>query len=247
MAFSFRKSGEKKEETASAAASDNPDQKSKNADKVGRYPAGVHVPVLESRRYLWTARAYAIALYLSLLVNVSLAAALFMLSPLKRVEPMLVTFSPKSEQVVKIEPFMRGTKGFDLMTEKLVGEYVKIREEILPDDKEMGERYSTYIFNRTSQEQFNIFQQTASKVYNEFRTRRINRYVDIIVVNRQGSGYIVEFDTTDVDYTGREVQKLTWQATLTVDYVERQVTYSEQYINPLGFTITSYNARQKRQ
>lgn len=78
-------------------------------------------------------RAYAIALYLSLLVNIALAAATqFTLSPLKRVEPMLVTFSLKSEQVVKIEPFERGTKGLRVMTEKLVEEYVKIREKCSP-------------------------------------------------------------------------------------------------------------------
>ncbi len=233
-------------EPSSPAAKDAKVQ-SNPVDKVGRYPAQIHVPVLESRRYLWTARAYGIALYLSLVVNIALASAIFMLAPLKRVEPMLVTFSPKSEQVVRIEPFFRGTKGFDLMTEKLVGEYVKIREEILPDEKEMAERYSNYVYNRTAQEIFSIFQAEASKVYVEFRTRRITRYVDIIVVNRQGSGYIVEYETTDVDYSGREVQKLTWQVTLTVDYIERQVADSEKYVNPLGFTVTSYNTRQKRQ
>ncbi len=251
MAFNFRKPAAKNDAANSLAGSSGSvssgDDANKQQDKVGRYPAQVHVPALESRRYLWTARAYGIALYLSLLVNIALASAIFTLSPLKRVEPMLVTFSPKSEQVVRIEPFERGTKGFDLMTEKMVGEYVKIREEILPDEREMSERYTNYIYNRTAADQFSIFQQTASKNFNEFRTRRINRYVDIIVVNRQGTGYIVEYETTDIDYTGREVQKLSWQATLAVDYVEREIKFSEQYINPLGFTVTSYNTRQKRQ
>ena len=253
MAFDFRNisakySGDKKSVSASVVNdADNVGEDGKKPDAIGRYPANVHVPALESRRYLWTARAFGIGLYLSLVVNVALAAALFMLAPLKKVEPMLVTFSPKSEQVVHIEPFDKGTRGFDLMTEKMVGEYVKIREEILSDEKEMAERYSNYIYNRTKSEEFNVFQDEASKRYNEFRTRRFTRYVDIVVVNRQGSGYIVEYETTDVDYTGREVQKLSWQATLTVDYIERQVTYKEQYINPLGFTVTSYSTRTKRQ
>ena len=202
-------------------------------------------PGLETRRYMWTARAYGIALYLSLVVN--LASALFMLLPLKRVEPMLVTFSDKSEQVVQIVPFPRGTPGFEQMTEKMVEEYVKIREEIIPDDKEMGVRYSDYIWNRTDPAAFQFFQAEAGKRYTEFRNARISRYVDILVANRQGSGYIVEYTTTDIDATGRERQKLTWQATLSVDYRPRQVTYSEQYVNPLGFVVTAYQTRQKRQ
>lgn len=196
---------------------------------------------------MWTARAYGIALYLSLVVNLALASALFMVLPLKRVEPMLVTFSDKSEQVVQILPFPRGTPGFEQMTEKMVEEYVKIREEIIPDDKEMGVRYSDYIWNRTDPATFQFFQAEAGKRYTEFRNARISRYVDILVANRQGSGYIVEYTTTDIDATGRERQKLTWQATLSVDYRPRQVTYSEQYVNPLGFVVTAYQTRQKRQ
>lgn len=205
------------------------------------------LPTLETRRYMWTARAYGIALYLSLVVNIALVAVLLMLAPLQRVDPMLVTFNAKDEQVVQIQPFPRGTKGFNDMTERMVGEYVKIREEILPDDAEMVERYSNYLYNRTVQNQFAIFQEEASRRYSEFRAQRVNRYVDIIVVNRQGSGYIVEYTTTDIDISGRERQKLTWQATLAVDYQPRQVTYSEQYVNPLGFIVTDYQTRQKRQ
>ncbi len=244
MAFGLKKKNKDPEKVVSSTANE---ADNRAPDQVGRYPSAVHVPALESRRYLWTARSYAIALYLSLIVNLALASALFMLVPLKSVQPMLVTFHPKSDQVVKVEPFARGTNGFDLMTEKMIAEYVKFREEIISDEKEMAERYSNYIYNRTNQQIFPQFQEEASRTYNEFRTRRLVRYVDINVVNRQGGGYIVEFETTDSDNTGREIQKLVWQATLTVDYVPREVTYSEQYINPLGFIVTSYSKRQKRQ
>ncbi len=239
MAFSIKQALAKK----TAPAADVPSSPLAAAATVEAKP----LPTLETRRYLWTARAYGIALYLSLVVNLALAGALLMLAPLKRVDPMLVSFSDKNEQVVQIQPFPRGTEGFNAMTEKMVGEYVKIREEILPDDAEMAERYSTYLFNRTTNAQFGLFQTEASKRYTEFRAGRLSRYVDIIVVNRQGAGYIVEYTTTDIDNTGRERQKLTWQATLSVDYQPRQVTYSEQYVNPLGFIVTDYQTRTKRQ
>ncbi|MGD9650146.1 MAG: type IV secretion system protein [Dongiaceae bacterium] len=248
MAFKFN--WKKKDEAANRVVSDKSPAPASPPDRMGPYPAQVHVPALESRRYLWTARAYAYALYLSLLLNVALVALLFVLTPLKRVEPMLVTFKPQSEQIVKIEPFEKGMRGFDLMTEKLVGEYVKMREEILDDDREMGERWSTYLYNRTKPEDFEIFRRDAQPLFQQFRARRLVRYVDLTVVNRNTATpntYTVEYQTVDTDRTGREVQRLNWQASVSVDYVPRKVDYKEQYINPLGFQVQSYSTRQKLQ
>src|ERR1700678_1220343 len=86
-------------------------------DRLGIYPAERDVPALEGRRYLWIARAFAIGMFLSLCLNLVLATAIGGLAPLVRVEPMLVTFKDRSDQIVKIEPFERGTRGFELMTE----------------------------------------------------------------------------------------------------------------------------------
>ncbi|HIJ63541.1 MAG TPA: hypothetical protein HPQ04_12680, partial [Rhodospirillaceae bacterium] len=38
-------------------------------DRLGAYPAERDVPALEGRRYLWTARAFAIGMFLSLCLN----------------------------------------------------------------------------------------------------------------------------------------------------------------------------------
>ena len=103
-------------------------------DRLGAYPSERDVPALEGRRYLWIARAFAIGMFLSLCLNVVLGIAINALSPLIRVEPMLVTFKDHSEQLVKIEPFERGTSGFELMTESLVRDYVLSRHEIVLDE-----------------------------------------------------------------------------------------------------------------
>lgn len=110
-------------------------------DRLGAYPAERDVPALEGRRYLWIARAFAIGMFLSLCLNVVLGVAIGTLSPLVRVEPMLLTFKDRSEQIVKIEPFERGTSGFELMTEALVRDYVLSRHEIVLDESEMRRRW----------------------------------------------------------------------------------------------------------
>lgn len=221
----------------------------KDPDQVGRYPSAVHVPALESRRYLWTARAYAIALYLSLVVNFALAGALFMVLPLKEVQPMLVTFYPQSNQVVKIEPFEAETPGFAVMTEKMIREYVQFREEILNDNKVMQERYNEYISRRTTQGEYRNFVETGRARFEEFRARRFTRYVDVTAVTPQGktNTFVVEYETVDKDYMDNEVERTTWLATISISFVPQEVTYKDRFLNPLGFTVTSYSTRQKRQ
>ena len=57
----------------------------------------ISVDLLRERRYLWTARAFAIVSGVALCVNLVLLVAIMHLMPLKRVEPFLLTFQNKEE------------------------------------------------------------------------------------------------------------------------------------------------------
>jgi type IV secretory pathway component VirB8 len=216
-----------------------------NADKVGRYPAHVHVPALESRRYLWTSRAYAIALYISLSFSVVLASMLFMLVSMKSTSPMLVHFPSHREWATSmIEPHLVRRSGLDVLAEKMIGEYVKIREEITPENPALMDRYVQFIAARSSDEQFAFFQNQRPAMMESYRIRRFYRQVDVDRVGRIGNSFLVDYKTTDFDLTGREVQKLGWQAIIAAQW-QAQVTAAQaaKETNPLGFGVSAYEAR----
>jgi type IV secretion system protein VirB8 len=217
-------------------------------DRLGAYPAEKDVPALEGRRYLWIARAFAIGMFLSLCLNVVLGVAIGTLSPLVRVEPMLLTFKDRSEQIVKIEPFERGTSGFELMTEALVRDYVLSRHEIVLDEADMRRRWGGrgIVAHRSSDEEYARFVTETAPKYEELRQMRLMRTVAVRRVSRIADGYWqVEFVTQDFTGGVKLVAEKQWVASLTIGYVPREVSWEDRYMNPLGFIVTDYSVAAK--
>lgn len=215
-----------------------------DGDRLGIYPAECDVPALEGRRYLWTARAFAIGMFLSLCVNVVLGFAIAGLSPLVRVEPMLLSFKDKSDQIVKVEPFSRDTKGFELMTEMLVRDYVLSRHEIVLDENEMKRRWggSGMVAHRSDADEYRRFVAEMAPKYEEIRQKRLVRTVTVHRVSRIAEGYWqVEFSTNDYDSMGRKIAESIWVASMTTTYVPREINWEDRYLNPLGFIVTAYS------
>lgn len=218
-------------------------------DRLGVYPAECDVPALEGRRYLWTARAFAIGLFLSLCLNVVLGFAIASLTPLVRVEPMLLSFKDRGEQIVKVEPFSRGTRGYDLMTEMLVRDYVLMRQEILLDEGEMRHRWGGQgmIAHRSDADEYRRFVAEVAPTYEDIRQRRLVRSIAIHRASRIADGYWqVEFTADDYDSGNRKIAETLWVASLGVAYVAREITWDDRFMNPLGFVVTSYSVTQKQ-
>ena len=78
----------------------------------------------------WMSRALLITAVVLLLTNLCLVSILFTLFPLKEVRPMLLTVQDKSNQVVKVEPIEKNTKGEALLMETLSRQFVLDRETI---------------------------------------------------------------------------------------------------------------------
>lgn len=227
----------------------NPFMGVRAGDRLGVYPAECDVPALEGRRYLWTARAFAIGMFLSLSVNVALGFALAGLSPLVRVEPMLLTFKEKNEQLVRVEPFSRGTKGFELMTEMLVRDYVLSRNEIVLDEDEMKRRWGGggLVAHRSDTDEYRRFVSEMAPKYEEIRQRRLLRTVIVHRVSKIAEGYWqVEFSTNDTDATGRKISDSLWVASMTTTYVPREISWEDRYMNPLGFIVTAYSVTARQ-
>jgi type IV secretory pathway component VirB8 len=224
-------------------------QEGAGGDSLGIYPAECDVPALEGRRYLWTARAFAIGMFLSLCVNVVLGFAIAGLSPLVRVEPMLLSFKDKSDQIVKVEPFSRGTKGFELMTEMLVRDYVLSRHEIFLDEEEMKRRWGGggMIAHRSDSEEYRRFVADMAPKFEEIRQKRLVRKVIVHRVSKIAEGYWqVEFSTNDYDSTNRKIDEALWVASMTTAYIPREINWEDRYMNPLGFIVTAYSVTTKQ-
>ena len=218
-------------------------------DRLGAYPAERDVPALEGRRYLWTARAFAIGMFLSLCLNIVLGSALAGLSPLVRVEPMLLTFKDKGEQIVKVEPFSKGTAGFELMTEMLVRDYVLARQEVVLDEGEMRRRWGGegLVAHRSDADEYRRFVAETAPKFEEVRRKRLVRTVAIHRVSKIAEGYWqVEFSTSDFDAADRKIDEGLWVASMTITYVKREISWEDRYMNPLGFVVLSYSVTARR-
>ncbi len=254
MAFKGLNLRAKKPDAAQADSSSHlgfepmlPDAGGGHGDHIGRYPAEFQVTALEGRRYLWTARAFAIGMYISLALNLMLAGALVAITPLKRVEPFLVNFSPKDQQVVRIEPFARAAQGFDVMTEFLIREYVKMLHEIIPDEKETLARYKGFLQSRTDPGQYDYFVRNDLAKFAEARSKGATRTVDVKRVNKLSEGYYqIEFTAHDFDRSGNEILTSDLVATMRIAFVPGQVDFSNRFVNPLGFTVQQYSLSRRQ-
>lgn len=217
-------------------------------DQLGVYPQDVHVPPLEGRRYLWTSRAFAVALYMSLLANFVMALGLFTAWQYKEIVPMMVSFDDSKDKFIRINPISPSMPGVEILTEKLVGEYVKIREEIVLNEEEMRYRFNEYIQSRTSPDEFKKFYRAKAGTYKEFLENEVVREVDIEDVDLSPNKryYQIDFSTTDYDLTRTPIGKDQWRAFLTVRYIPKNVAYNERFVNPLGFEVVQYSVRRRK-
>ena len=108
----------------------NVDLKKTAAEETAREE--ISVDLLRERRYLWTARAFAIVSAVALCVNLVLLLAIVHMMPLKRVEPFLLTFQNKADQDMSAE---------DIISEAMIRQYVLLRNTMISDVDEMSFRW----------------------------------------------------------------------------------------------------------
>ena len=200
------------------------------------------------RSLVWVSRLLGFGLLASILMNVTCSVLLMNVFPLKRIEPFLITMSPKTEQIVKIESFEDETQGFDLMTESQARNYVKLREEI--DFQTESIRWEQ-VYWISSSAVFEIFKNLMNTedggVYLTRKNRGLRRSVTILSVSTLSNDpriLQVEWQSNDFQ-EGFEVLKKNWISTLTVKYEPQKVRFEDRYMNPLGFIVVAYGVTEK--
>lgn len=194
------------------------------------------------KRYLWTARAFAVIVAVSLCCNLVLILAMTQLLPLHRIEPFLLTFENKEEQVYDIQP-LRNMADKTAITEVFVREYVLLRSAISGDIQEMESRWmpGSLLEEMSSSVVYEGFLKSAKKGLDIARKQHLIRGIRIMSVNDLGRGiWQVEYESSDM-YPDSAAPKIDyWTATLNVTYRKKTVKYGERLNNPIGFTVTRY-------
>jgi len=204
----------------------------------------VSVDALRERRYLWTARAFAIVSGVALAANFALLLAIGNMLPLKRVEPYLLTFQNKEEQVVKIRPLSADLGASDIISEAMIRQYVLLRNTMTSDVEEMTFRWGTDGPMRwmSSDRVYGEFNKTRQDWLNRIKIDGLTREVRIESVVRQQNLWIVYIQTRDMLPEAEEPAISRWKVQVKIRYFgKNEVKYVNRLKNPLGFVVEGYS------
>ncbi len=204
----------------------------------------VFVANIAEKRYLWTARAFAVVTALSICCNIILVLAIFQVVPLYRVEPFLLTFQDRSEQVYNIQPVTNELRNRKAITEVFVREYVLLRSAFSSDVSENEARWmpgGPIQEMSTNQIYQDFLDNVAKKAIEIVKKQGMERSVKILSVNELTDGvWQVEYETKDMYPDSAQPEVGYWTASLNVAYRRKVVKYGDRLKNPAGFTVTRY-------
>lgn len=204
----------------------------------------IFVANIAEKRYLWTARAFAVVTAISVCCNIVLILAIFQVMPLFRVEPFLLSFQDKDEQVYNIVP-LRNLEDEKAVTEIFVRQYVLLRSSFTSNIPEMEARWMPGgpIQEMSSPAVYEDFQKrTALKALGIIRSKGLTRSVKIISVNELTRGlWQVEYESRDMYPDSSKPQINYWTASLRITYRGKSVKSGERLKNPVGFTVDRYS------
>ena len=222
-------------------------QQPRSAGTVKRRPIKdeVFVANIAEKRYLWTARAFAVVTALSLCCNIVLILAIFQVIPLYRVEPFLLTFQNRSEQVYNIQPLTVELRNRKAITEVFVREYVLLRSTFTSDVSEAEARWMPGgpIQEMSSNTVYQDFlDNVAKKAVSIMKNQGMTRDVKILSVNELTDGvWQVEYETKDMYPDSAQPEVGYWTASLNVGYRRKTVKHGDRLKNPVGFTVDRYS------
>ena len=216
------------------------------------YPSEYRVSALRERRLLMALRGVCIALIMSISLIAVLTFIILSMMPLKEIRPFLVQVAEEGTVVAAIRPIQDTFDAKDLLTEKLVREYVLNRHEILRSNPVMQHRWSPsgYIGTMTAAAEYNRFRDSMLTAIEEIRSHDAQRLVTITAVNTvtAGSVYLVDFLSTAYDQQNTIIEKRNYTATLEIDFrALSDLTREQMMINPTGFTVVYYSLAEKEQ
>ncbi len=210
----------------------------------------VFVANVAEKRYLWTARAFSIIAAVSVCCNILLFIAISKVVPLYRIEPFLLTFQDRNEQVYNIIPVDKDLKDHKVITEAMVRQYVLLRSSFIRNVPELEARWMPGgpVQEMSTPAVYSEFlERTAKPAIALVKSKGLRRSVRLLSVNELGSGlWQVEYEARDFFPNTTDPAVKLFTASIRVDYLPKTVRYQERLKNPLGFVVTRYGLQQNR-
>lgn len=199
------------------------------------------------RTQMWANRVLGLVSAGLVTVVIAQAAVIYALFPLKQIEPMLLIGGSRDDQVWRVEPFQVGARGWDLIAEKLVQDYVQKRETI--DLQTEVERWQQVAWMSAEPvfAEFRKFmgRENPNSPFERAKKERLTRRINVRVVSMLNpSQFQVEFERTDFR-NGERIDRKEIVATLTVEFQEQNVRREDRYMNPTGLTVVAYGLAEK--
>lgn len=202
------------------------------------------------KRYLWTARAFAVVTAISICCNLILLLTISNILPLYRVEPYLLTLTSKEEQVYRIVPFVRDMGAMKSITETFVRKYILLRTTLLSDVEEMMVRWGDGgdLQEMSSSIVYQDFiKNTGSKLIQRIKQEGLFSSVKILTVNEIEDGtWQIEYSVNYFSPSNGKVTESYYRATMKVQYQRQRVQYKDRLKNPVGFKVISYGTKQTK-
>lgn len=216
------------------------------------YPEANFVSGLRERRLLFSLRGTTFGLILSIILNVVLGLVIFSLMPLKEIRPFLMQVVDEGSVVATVKPIRDTFEAKDVLTEKLIREYVVNRHEILRSTPVMQSRWapSGFLGTTTDSSEYNRFRAQVGPLLDEIRARDAQRRATILSVSsvRAGQVYVVDFRSTSYDKNDNVVDERVYTATIEIEFRPLSgLTKEQMLINPTGFTVLNYTLAEKDQ
>lgn len=212
-----------------------------------RVSSDVVVENATEKRYLWTARAFAVIFAISMCCNFILIYVIFAITPLYRVAPYLMSFADKGEQIYTIVP-VQNIYDQKYLTEIFVREYILLRNTFVNDIDEMQKRWgpegllqeysSTGAYDK-------FYNEVAKPTIEKISQYNITRNIKIASVTEVGGEHgepwwQVEFRMEDMAPSLETPRVSVWLASIKIKYRAKKVKFGERLKNPLGFTVLDY-------
>lgn len=226
----------------------------KSPDKLGLYPERFHIESFPERRYLWTSRILAIFSVLSFCLTIILTMTIYLLLPLKSSSPVFYTANSSGDALEKALPIYTQSSFRDLLSEKYITEYIKMRHAIPHSRADLFYRWaenSKFYWFSGSKNYYNFVNQMDQEQLKKFITMRMRRSVQIDWSKKLSDNlWMVQFRTTTTTKAMPEPNTIIWHSYLRIVYLEfdkyEDIEKNEEeklnyQTNPFGFKVMGYS------
>lgn len=197
----------------------------------------------------WVSRAMAIIVFVLLFVILSLASGFLWLFPLKEVKPLLLTAYNRDTQIIKIEPIEKTTYGYN----KLMEIYAKQFVVDLHTVDGLTEKSRLKKLSLMTQDETTDYVDSVLNTENDNATIRklmdanITRSVIIKNVNYLApdapNTWQIDWELLDINKDHTIQKRTNFSSVVTAETQIKQVSFDEEDLNPVGFTVIRYSIR----